>query len=89
MSITSFSKPSDTEVLHKFINNSNIIGFVGKGIVVQNENETKYIRTVKIKLHKEEVLQNVIFVKNGIKWLFKSIENDTSINHTKEDFLVK
>lgn len=78
MSLISFSKPSDSEILHKVSKKSKFIGFVGEGSVLQNLDETTYIRTVKIKLHKQEILKNVIYVKKGISWIFKSIENTSS-----------
>ena len=74
MSLISFSKPSDRDVLQKVIEKDNIICFVGKGRILQNIKETLYIRTVKVKLDKEEVLQKVIYAKKGITWLFKAIE---------------
>ena len=82
MSITSFSKPSDSEVLQKIVTKDNVIGFVGKGSVFQNANETLYIRTVKIKLNKEEVYQKVIYAKKGITWLFKAIENLAPVSNS-------
>ena len=78
MSLISFSKPSDTEVVNKVSKKSQFIEFVGKGSVLQNLDETTYVRTVKIKLQKREILKNVIFVKKGISWIFKSIENTSS-----------
>lgn len=78
MSLISFSKPSDTEVVNKVSKKNQFIEFVGKGSVLQNLDETTYVRTVKIKLQKREILKNVIFVKKGISWIFKSIENTSS-----------
>ena len=78
MSLTSFSKPSDTEILNRISKKNQIIGFVGEGSLFQNLNETVYIRTVKIKLRKREILKNVIYVKKGISWMFKSIESASS-----------
>ena len=74
MSIISFSKPSDTDIIQKIIEKDSIISFVGKGRILQNVTETLYIRIVKIRFEKEEVLQRVIYVKKGIAWLFKAIE---------------
>jgi len=80
MSLISFSKPSDKDVLQKVVEKDNIICFVGKGSILQNIKETLYIRTVKVKLEKEEVLQKVIYAKKGIKWLFKAIETLAPVN---------
>ncbi|MDH5412609.1 MAG: hypothetical protein OEW87_00600 [Flavobacteriaceae bacterium] len=74
MSLTSFSKPSDADVLQKLSEQDTTVSFVGKGSIHQNVSETLYIRTIKIKLNKEEVLKNVIYIKKGITWLFKKIE---------------
>jgi hypothetical protein len=74
MSITSFSRPSDNDVLKKIIDTNQLISFVGKGSIYQTAKETIYIRTVKVKVNKEEILQNVVYIKKGISWLFKKIE---------------
>ncbi len=74
MSITSFSKPSDADVLKNMEVNGKFVDFVGKGIVLQNLDETRYLRTVKIIINKEEVLQNVVYVKSGTNWKFKKTE---------------
>tara|TARA_R110002073_G_scaffold279026_1_gene443055 strand:+ start:330679 stop:330909 length:231 start_codon:yes stop_codon:yes gene_type:complete len=74
MSLTSFSKPSDTDVLNKLIQKDEIITFVGEGSVHQNMKETVYVRTVKVKVNKEEILKNVIYIKKGITWLFNRID---------------
>lgn len=76
MSIISFSKPSDSDVIQKIIEKDNIIGFVGKGKIHQNVTETLYIRIVKIKFNKKETLRKVIYAKKGITWLFKAIEKE-------------
>lgn len=75
MSIISFSKPSDVEILEKVSDEEQSVSFVGKGSIRQDVNETLYIRTVKITKQKKEIFKNVVFVKKGISWLFKSIEN--------------
>lgn len=74
MSITLFSKPSDADVLQKIETNGKFLEFVGKGTTLQNENETRYIRTVKIKYNQEEIVQRVVFIKSGTDWLFKKTE---------------
>ncbi len=81
MSIISFSKPSDADILQKIIEKENVINFVGKGTILQNVTETLYIRIVKIRFEKEEVLQKVIYVKKGITWLFKTIETLAPVNN--------
>lgn len=81
MSLTSFSKPSDTDVLQKISEQDKTFSFVGKGSIHQNVNETLYIRTIKIKLNKEEVLKNVIYIKKGITWLFKKIETISVVSN--------
>ncbi len=82
MSIISFSKPSDADVLQKIIEKDNIISFVGKGRILQNVKETLYIRIVKIRFEKEEVLQKVIYAKKGITWLFKAIETLAPVSNS-------
>lgn len=74
MTITSFSKPSDNDILKKIEENDAVLSFVGKGSILQSTNETIYIRTVKIEDNKREVLINVIYIKKGISWLFKKVE---------------
>ncbi len=74
MSIATFSKPSDADVMQNMEANVKFLDFVGKGIVIQNMDETRYIRTVKIIVNQEEVLQNVVYVKLGINWFFKKTE---------------
>jgi hypothetical protein len=74
MSITSFSKPSDTDVLNKFIKKDQIISFVGEGSIYQNSEETFYIRFVKVQANKEEIIKKVVYIKKGISWLFNRIE---------------
>jgi len=81
MSIISFSTPSDIDILQKVIEEDSIISFVDKGSILQNVSETLYIRTVKIKFDKEEVLKKVIYIKKGITWLFKAIETITPVNN--------
>ena len=81
MSLASFSKPSDVDVLLKIVNEDNVVSFVGKGSILQNVKETLYIRTVKIELDKKEDFKKVIYVKRGIKWLFKTVETITSFNN--------
>jgi len=81
MSLASFSKPSDTDVLLKIIETDAIVSFIDKGSIFQNIKETLYIRTVKIKRDKEEGFKKVIFAKKGITWLFKSVENVTTVNN--------
>ena len=78
MSLISFSTPSDKDILEEIENKSNSISFVGEGTVRQNLNETLYIRKVKVKRKKAEVLKNVVYIKKGISWLFKRIENVSS-----------
>jgi len=84
MSITSFSKPSDADVLQNVEANGEFLAFVGKGVALQSENETRYIRTVKIILNQEEILQNVVYIKSGIDWLFKKTET-IAINYKQID----
>ena len=79
MSITSFSKPSDADVLLNVDTEGKVLGFVDEGLVLQNADETRYIRMVKIELDREEILQNVVYIKSGINWLFKKTET-ISIN---------
>jgi len=74
MSITSFSKPSDKDILKKFEGNYKVLSFIGKGSVHQSNNETIYIRTIKVESNKKELLQNVVYTKRGISWLFKKVE---------------
>jgi hypothetical protein len=74
MSITSFSKPSDSDVLNKFMKNDQIISFVGEGSIYQNSEETFYIRTVKVRANKEVFIKKVVYIKKGISWLFNRIE---------------
>ena len=74
MSITSFSKPSDVDVLKNLEVVGEFVNFIGEGVVLQNIDETRYVRTVKVLLNQEEVLQNVVYIKSGIKWLFKKTE---------------
>lgn len=74
MSITSFSKPSDTDVLNKFIKNDQIVSFVGEGSVYQNSEETFYVRIVKVSINKEEFIKKVVYIKKGISWFFNRIE---------------
>lgn len=74
MSITSFSTPSDTDVLQNVAEKDSIVSFVDKGSILQNMEETLYRRTVKIQFDKEEVLKEVIYTKKGITWFFKAVE---------------
>ena len=74
MSITSFSKPSDNDVIKKLIQKDQLVSFVGEGSIYQNSEETVYKRTVKVRVNKEEILKNVVYIKKGITWLFNRIE---------------
>ncbi len=74
MSISSFTKPSDDEVLKKMLENDLAVSFVGDGSVYQSVNETLYSRTIKIKLKDQEIFQNVIYRKKGVSWEFKCTE---------------
>ncbi len=78
MSLISFSKPSDTEILNRISQKNQVIGFVGEGSLHQNLDETTYVRTVKLQLNKREILKNVVYVKKGISWMFKAIESTSS-----------
>lgn len=80
MSLASFSKPSDRDVLLEINETDAIVSFIDKGSIFQNIKETLYIRTVKIKRDKEEGFKKVIFAKKGITWLFKAVENVTKGN---------
>ena len=81
MSLASFSKPSDTDVLLKIVETDAIVSFVDKGSILQNIKETLYVRTVKIKRDNEEGFKKITFTKKGITWLFKAVENITTINN--------
>ena len=81
MSLASFSKPSDTDVLLKIVETDAIVSFVDKGSILQNIKETLYVRTVKIKRDNEEGLKKITFTKKGITWLFKAVENITIVNN--------
>ena len=74
MSITSFSKPSDKDILKKFEENDSILSFVGKGSILQSNIETIYVRTIKVTSDQRETLRNVVYIKKGISWLFKEVE---------------
>ncbi len=78
MSLISFSKPSDTEILNRISQKNHVIEFVGEGSLHQNLDETTYVRTVRLQLNKREILKNVVYVKKGISWMFKSIESTSS-----------
>jgi len=80
MSLASFSKPSDEDVLSNIAIKDENVNFVDKGSILQNIKETLYVRTFKIKNDKKEDLKKVIYVKKGITWLFKTIENITNVN---------
>lgn len=74
MSISSFTRPSDDDVLRKLVENDLIVSFIGDGSVVQKLDETLYCRIVKIKLKDEESLHRVIYIKSGVSWKFKCTE---------------
>jgi hypothetical protein len=81
MSLASFSKPSDKDVLLNIVEDDVIVSFLDKGSILQNIKETLYVRTIKIKRDKEEEIKKVIYTKKGITWLFKAIENITAFNN--------
>jgi len=81
MSLASFSKPSDKDVLLNIVEADAIVSFMDKGSILQNIKETLYVRTIKIKRDKEEEIKKVIYTKKGITWLFKAIENITAFNN--------
>ena len=81
MSLASFSKPSDKDVLLNIVEADAIVSFMDKGSILQNIKETLYVRTIKIKRDKEEEVKKVIYTKKGITWLFKAIENITAFNN--------
>lgn len=83
MSITSFSKPSDADVLQKIVDKSRVICFVGEGIISQNEIETNYIRTLKANINATEVILKVVYKKRGVSWLFDNIEINSNPNIEK------
>ena len=74
MSLISFSKPSDAEILQNIAEKDTIVSFVDEGSIFQNVKETIYIRTVKTEINKKEYFKKIIYVKKGIKWLFKAVE---------------
>ena len=77
MSITSFSKPSDTDIIEKIPGEEKVVSFIGEGSVLQSTNETIYIRTIKVESNEKEILRNVIYIKKGITWFFKKFEEVT------------
>jgi len=81
MSLASFSKPSDEDVLSNIAIKDGDVSFVDKGSILQNIKETLYVRTFKIKNDKKEDLKKVIYVKKRITWLFKAVENITNVNN--------
>ena len=81
MSLASFSKPSDKDILLNIVESDAIVSFMDKGSMLQNIKETLYVRTIKIKRDKEEEVKKVIYTKKGITWLFKAIENITVFNN--------
>ena len=81
MSLASFSKPSDKDVLLNIAESDAIVSFMDKGSILQNIKETLYVRTIKIKRDKEEEVKKVIYTKKGITWLFKAIENIATFNN--------
>ena len=81
MSLASFSKPSDKDVLLNIVEADAIVSFMDKGSILQNIKETLYVRTIKIKQDKKEEIKKVIYTKKGITWLFKAIENITAFNN--------
>ena len=81
MSLASFSKPSEKDVLLNIVEADAIVSFMDKGSILQNIKETLYVRTIKIKRDKEEEIKKVIYTKKGITWLFKAIENITAFNN--------
>lgn len=81
MSLASFSKPSDKDVLLNIVEDDVIVSFLDKGSILQNIKETLYVRTVKIKRDNEEGFKKITFTKKGITWLFKAVENITTINN--------
>ena len=81
MSLASFSKPSDKDVLLNIVESDAIVSFMDKGSILQNIKETLYVRTIKIKRDKEEEVKKVIYTKKGITWLFKAIENITAFKN--------
>ena len=72
MSLASFSKPSDEDVLSNIAIKDGDVSFVDKGSILQNIKETLYVRTFKIKNDKKEDL------KKGLKTPEKKDENKTS-----------
>ena len=82
MSITSFSKPSNADILLNIDAEDERITFIDKGLVLQNVNETRYVRKVKITSENEEIFKNVVYIKLGIHWCFKKIETiEVHSNH--------
>lgn len=80
MSLTSFSTPSDQDILNNAVEKSKVIGFVDKGKIYQNAEETTYVRLIKVLENKVEVIKKVTYSKRGISWLLKAIENSTFKN---------
>ena len=81
MSLASFSKPSDKDVLLNIVESDAIVSFVDKGSILQNIKETLYVRTVKIKRDNGEAVKKIIYSKKGITWLFKTVENIATFNN--------
>lgn len=73
MSISTFTKPSDDEVLKNLMINGLNASFIGNGFFYQNAVETLYSRTVKLKLNNKESLYKVVYIKEGVSWKFKCI----------------
>ena len=80
MSIISFSKPSDNDILEKISGEEKVLSFIGEGSVFQSTNETIYIRTIKLGINEKEILRNVIYIKKGITWVFKKFEEVSITN---------
>jgi len=74
MTIISFFIPTDKDVLRDIKEDSRSIKFIGEGSVNQRLHITRFIRTFVFRFDANKEERQAIYVKNGLRWKFDTIE---------------
>ena len=74
MTIISFFIPTDKDILRDIKEDSRSIKFIGEGSVNQRLHITRFIRTFILRFDANKEERQAIYVKNGLRWQFETIE---------------
>ena len=74
MTLISFFIPTDKDILRDIREDARAIKFIGEGSVKQRLHVTKFFRTFIFRFDAHKSEQQVVYIKNGLRWQFESVE---------------